>query len=41
MYKLLFILFIKDDQCFQYAATFALNYREIKWSLERISYIKS
>ena len=27
----------KDDQCFQYAVTVALNYEEIKWNLERLS----
>ena len=30
----------KDDKCFQYAATVALNYREIKWNPERVSNIK-
>ena len=29
-----------DDKCFQYAATFALNYEEIKWKPERVSNIK-
>ena len=30
----------KDDQCVQYLATAALNYKEIKWNLERGSNIK-
>ena len=30
----------KDDKCFQYAATVALNYEEIKWNPERVSNIK-
>ena len=30
----------KDDRCFQYAATVALNYGEIKWNSERISNIE-
>ena len=25
-----------DDKCFQYAATVALNYEEIKWDSERV-----
>ena len=25
-----------DDKCFQYPATAALNYREIKWDPERV-----
>ena len=29
-----------DDKCFQYAATFALNYEEIESHPERISSIK-
>ena len=29
-----------DDKCFQYAATVALNYEEIKWNPERVSNIK-
>ena len=29
-----------DDKCFQYAATVALNYEEIKWNPERFSNIK-
>ena len=29
-----------DDKCFQYAATSALNYEEIKWNPEKISNIK-
>ena len=29
-----------DDKCFQYAATVALNYGEIKWNPERVSKIK-
>ena len=30
----------KDDKCFQYAVTVALNYEEIKWDPERLSNIK-
>ena len=30
----------KDDQCFQYAVTVALNHEEIKWNPERVSNIK-
>ena len=30
----------KNDKCFQYAATFALNYEELKWNRERVSYIE-
>ena len=30
----------KDDKCFQYAATVALNYGEIKWNPEIVSNIK-
>ena len=30
----------KNDKCFQYAATVALNYEEIRWSPERVSNIK-
>ena len=30
----------KDDKCFQYAVTVALNYEEIKWNPERVSNIK-
>ena len=30
----------KDDKCFQYALTVALNYKEIKWNPERVSNIK-
>ena len=30
----------KDDKCFQYAATVALNYGEIWWNPERISNVK-
>ena len=30
----------KDDECFQYAVTVALNYLEIKWNPERVSNIK-
>ena len=30
----------KNDECFQYAATVALNYGEIKWNTERIPNIK-
>ena len=29
-----------DNKCFQYAATVALHYGEIKWSPERVSNIK-
>ena len=29
-----------DDKCFQYAATFALNYEEIKGNPEKVSNIK-
>ena len=29
-----------DDQCFQYAATVALNYEEIKWNPEIVSTVK-
>ena len=29
-----------DNKYFQYAATVALNYEEIKWKLERVSNIK-
>ena len=29
-----------DDKCFQYAATVAINYEEIKWNPERLSNIK-
>ena len=29
-----------DDKCFQYAANVALNYEEIKWNPEGVSYIK-
>ena len=29
-----------DNECFQYAATVALNYEEIKWKSERVSNIK-
>ena len=29
-----------DDKCFQYAATVALNYKEIKWNPEKVSNIK-
>ena len=29
-----------DDKCFQYAATIALSYEEIKWNPERVSHIK-
>ena len=29
----------EDDKCFQYAATAALNYKEIKWNPERVSNI--
>ena len=29
-----------NDKCFQYAATVALNYEEIKWNPERVSNIK-
>ena len=29
-----------DDKCFQYAATVALNYEEVKWNLEIVSNIK-
>ena len=29
-----------DEKCFQYAATVALNYGEIKWYLGRVSIIK-
>ena len=29
-----------DDKCFQYAATVALNYEELKWNPERVSNIK-
>ena len=29
-----------DDKWFQYAATVALNYEEIKWNPERVSNIK-
>ena len=31
----------KDDECFQYAASVALNYQAIKWNPERVSHIKS
>ena len=31
----------KDDKCFQYAATVALNHEESKWNTERVSNIKS
>ena len=30
----------KDDKCFQYAITVALNYEEIKWNTEKGSNIK-
>ena len=30
-----------DDKCFQYGATVALYYEEIKWNPERVSKIKS
>ena len=30
----------KDDKCFQYAVTVALNYEEIKWNPERVSNIE-
>ena len=30
----------EDDKCFQYEATVALNYQEIKWNPERVSNIK-
>ena len=30
----------KDNKCFQYAVTVALNYNEIKWNPERFSNIK-
>ena len=30
-----------DDKCFQYAATAAFNYEEIKWNPEGVSNIKS
>ena len=30
----------KDDKCLQYAATFALNYGEVKWNPGRVSNIK-
>ena len=30
----------KDDKCFQYAVTVALNYTEIKWNPERVSNIE-
>ena len=30
----------EDDKCFQYTATVALNYEEIKWNPERVSNIK-
>ena len=30
----------KDDKCFQYAITAALNYQNISYHLERISKIK-
>ena len=30
----------KDDKCFRYAATVALNYRQTKWNLERVSNIE-
>ena len=29
----------KDDKCFQYAVTVALNYEEINWNPERVSNI--
>ena len=31
---------LKDNKCFQYAVTFALNYEEIKKDLQRITKIK-
>ena len=31
----------KDDKCFQYAATVASSYEDIKWNPEKISNIKS
>ena len=30
----------KDDKCFQYTLTVALNYEKIKWNPERVSNIK-
>ena len=30
----------KDDKCFQYTPTVALNHEEIKWNPERVSNIK-
>ena len=30
----------KDDKCFQYAVTVALNYEEFKWNPGRVSNIK-
>ena len=30
----------KNPECFQYAATVALSYEEIKWNSERVSNIK-
>ena len=29
-----------NDKCFQYAATFPLNYKEIKWNTETVSDVK-
>ena len=29
----------ENDHCFQYAATVALNYKEIKWNSKRLSNI--
>ena len=30
----------EDNKCFQYAATVALNYQDIKWNSERVSNIE-
>ena len=30
----------EDNKCFKYAATVALNYKEVKYSPERVSYLK-
>ena len=30
----------KDDKCFQYVVTVALNYEEIKWNTGRVSNIE-